>query len=320
MDDLRLLSPNCVMSRWLGLLIILAGLDFTGCADSNVTEARDLASLTPSYVTMAESLTSLIANELGVLSGPPTPGAMIGLPCARHYCRDLRTGNVSIQKQVLGCTTPYGKLDGSSYLSIENVPGLRGCTTSRGPATFESWPPASGEARLAIGQSNLQTESVPEIPGVALDRYENSGEMIRHWGAATLRFNGTPYLRLDFDHWAYSIRKGDGAILSHFHARTEQSITLTMEQFWDSSPRIYNGSFILRDQKAEFDSRIVLSNLIYKKQLCCHPLSGKMTLTPEIDSGTSTFIINFDGAVCGQAEFIDALGRMRIIQLPECAS
>lgn len=308
------------MLRSLSLVLALNSFIYMGCADSNQKEAHDLAAMTPSYVIMGESLTSLIANELGVLSGPPTPGAMVSLPCARTICRDLRSGNISIQKQVLGCTMNYGKLDGSSYLTIENVPELDGCATTRGPGAFTSWPPSSGEARLAIGQSNLQTENVPEAPGFALDRYENSGEMIRHWGAATLRFNGTAHLQLDFDHWAYSLRKGDGEIISYFHARTETPITLTMERFWDNHPRIYNGAFTLREQKSDFDSRIVLSNLTYSKTLCCHPLSGKMTLTPQIDSGTSTFVINFDSAVCGQAELIDALGRSRTIQLPECAT
>lgn len=300
-------------------LVICLSLIFTACGDE-LEEINSLSSLMPKHVQMAEAVTSIVATELGVLSGPPTPGALVGAPCVRTKCSYHPNRSVRIQKQALGCGTVYGKLDGSSYLFIENVPGVEGCITEWGPAAFPSWPPQSGRAHLAIGQSNLQSPVTGEAPGNTLDRYEDEGQVFRHWGSAMLYFNGSTRLDLEIDHWSHAIEKASGNVSAFFHSFTKKPISLRIERLWDMYPRIYDGSFILKNEVTGLENEVFLSNVSYVKDQCCHPTSGTITITPLQQGGTSTFVIRFKPEVCGAAELIDVLGRAKELRLPACAS
>lgn len=301
------------------VLVCFLALSFISCGP-DLKEISSLSSVMPKHVQMAEAVTSLVATELGVLSGPPTPGALVGAPCVRTKCTYHPSRSVRIQKQALGCGTIYGKLDGSSYLFVENVPGIEGCITEWGPAAFPSWPPPSGRAHLAIGQSNLQSPVTHEAPGNTLDHYEDAGQVFRHWGSAMLDFNGTTRLELEIDHWTHSIEKATGNVTSFFHSFTKKPIALRMERLWDKHPRVYDGSFVLKDETTGLESEVFLSNLSYIKDQCCHPVGGTITITPLQQGGTSTFVIRFKPEVCGSTELIDVLGRARTLKLPECAT
>lgn len=301
------------------LMTLMTMTLFSSCGDDR-EEAKSFASLMPRQVSMAEAVTSLIANEIGVLSGPPTPGALVRESCVRTLCTYQRDGNVRVQKQALGCETVYGKLDGSSYLHVSKEAGLTGCITSWGPVGFETWPPSAGEARLAIGQSSLDGTVPQGAPANTLDRYENEGEFYRHWGSANIKFNGTSELELKFDHWTHAIEKATGNVTSHFHSFTPQPLKLRIEKFWDNQPRVYDGSFVLQDASTGMESDILLSNVTYRKTECCHPRLGTITITPRSQSGTSTFLIRFDREDCGSIELLDVFGRAKRLRLPACAS
>jgi hypothetical protein len=111
-----------------------------------------------------------------------------------------------------------------------------------------------------------------------------------------------------------------GVETGFFHMQTPSALSFTMERFWDEYPRVFDGSVTLKDILTGLENNIELSKLVYIKRVCCHPIAGQIILMPQHQIGTSTFLIDFQSPVCGEAILRDSLGRSQLVQLPECAS
>jgi hypothetical protein len=275
-------------------------------------EPADLADAAPEYVVAAEALTSLIATELGPLSGPPTPGALVGHPCVRLVCAAEAGGDgVRLEKKVLGCTTAYGRLHGIVRNFAGGSPELTGCATSVGPPSFKSWPPTRGRFTIEIGG----TETAK--PGEStLDRSQGFGWVERRRGSARVEFNGTERFEVNVDQWASVSETGRTV---KYHLTSTPGLTMRLERFADWVPRIFDGAILMADVSRSRDITVSFENLAYRKDSCCHPLEGSLAVSCEHELHPGTYILRFS-PVCGEATLIDPLGRSSSVRLPGCSS
>jgi hypothetical protein len=244
-----------------------------------------------------EATTSLIANELGALTSPPTPGGRAGMNCLRTDCH-RESSDLVMAKTIGGCRTDHGMLTGSVTLRARGVPEAQDCATSSGPPWFLFWPPSRGRIELQFG---------PMLHA------ELGGISISHTGTASLAFSGSNEPTLYLDHVVETAEAGN------CHMTSTGALRVRMTSALDSSPRVFNGELMLTGGYAGARPRaVVFTEVLYVKTQCCHPLSGTMTIAPSADDAKSVFDVRFGSRVCGQAFVTDGLGRTTEIKLPEC--
>lgn len=304
---------------------------FAACGH-NENRLTELAVVAPDYVSIAESVTSMLSNELGNATSPPTPGALNDRSCMRAHCALISESEEAsprspalFYKQAQSCPTVFGARDGTVFMRIKNVAEFNGCATAHGPFTFSSWPPKSGEIAFAVGlDAFFATTPFSSPPADTLDHIERGRRILRNWGMAALTFNGTRDLKVTIDQWAQLLlggRTSGDPDVNRFHFTSDRELSLHLDSPWDSAPRIFNGSFSMSDETRHLTSTVHLSNVVYDKERCCHPLSGRLTLTtslsPDPNDGSSTFILTFRQP-CRKAMLDDSMGHVRALELPEC--
>lgn len=300
--------------------LIIVVIFFAGCGRPHDPQNdTDFSQVMPEYLRIAESLTSTLTNQYGMISGAPTPGALLGKGCSQSIC--LTEGDIQTQalfrKSTLKCHTKEGSLDGTLYMRVNNVPEFEGCATRSGPFVFKSWPPNRGSVTFSIGTQDFFTSEVKSsAPTKVFERIENN-KLARHWGTATLAFSGSENAKLTFDHWT----EANGG--NKFHFQTENPINWHMDSTWDSSDRTLTGSFTMLNHARGLMNHLALNNIRYRKERCCHPIAGNLVIssdaTPNPDDGAASFFLRFTD-ICGQALLLDGLGHESPVTLPECAS
>ncbi|MBI3558669.1 MAG: hypothetical protein HY074_20570 [Deltaproteobacteria bacterium] len=305
-------------------LTLLATLSIlANCAPPPKGQPLDLKFVSQNYATTAESITSIIATELGNISGPPTPGALLFKNCIQASCAPTSDGtglHAIYFKKAQTCATEYGLLDGAIYMRIDSAPEFEGCATRAGPLSFKQWPPTSGKITFAIGHEAILSNGASDSePPRTLNRNETERGLGRYWGTAALAFNGTSDVDVVLDQWLRFSSSGQN---TRFHFQTsEAQLKLHLESLWDSAERVFTGSFNMNDLTHGTLNRVQLHNVSYRKKHCCHPVSGTLALscqaTTDPRDGTSTFVLDFT-EVCGQAVLRDGFGGSSSIKLPEC--
>ena len=311
-------------AHFLVLLIAPLALFSSSCGTNPKNSPHDLAALSHDYVTTAESITSLIAIELGNISGPPTPGALAFKSCMQSQCTlgtDAAAPHAMHFKTARGCETSNGALNGVIYMRVDEAPEFGGCATRSGPFVFRHWPPSNGKLTLAIGYKDLLANDVSgAMPDKTLDRNVSEHEAGHFWGTASLSFNGTSDVDVALDQWLQIMQSGQN---SRFHFKTDVPLKLHLESPWDSSARIFAGNFTMTDSSRQTRNTVQLNDLAYNKTRCCHPLSGSLALgvqsTTDSADGASTFILEFSD-VCGEAVLHEGLGQSSRIKLVACSS
>ncbi len=303
----------------LSLIFLIAG-----CAPPLKGQPLDLASVNRDYVTTAESVTSLIANELGNVSGPPTPGALSFKNCVQSSCTASHDGsglNALHFKQARSCPTNSGSLDGAIFMRLENTSDFLGCATSAGPLTFRQWPPAGGKITFAIGNQGLLSSGVStDAPAKTLNRNETERGLGKYWGTASLAFNGTNDAEVELDQW---LQFAGAEHETRYHFQTAVALKLHLESPWDSEARVFTGTCAMTDAIRKTTNTVQLDNVAYRKKHCCHPVSGTLALSCQATSvpkdGVQMFILEFTES-CGEAVLHDGFGASSRLKLPDCAS
>ncbi|MBI3543982.1 MAG: hypothetical protein HY075_11985 [Deltaproteobacteria bacterium] len=291
-------------------LALAVACSFLGCGPAKKESAATLATMAPSYATLAESALALLANEIGPFNAPPTPGALGTQACVDTQCAENRHA-----KKTDACVTHAGLIDGPVFMRAEGVPELSGCATRHGPFHFAAWPPSHGSLLLALGDESLLDEAVPSTaPSRTYDVSRVGHRMARHWGRAAAGFNGTPALAVSFDFWVHHVIKPDPDT-EHFRIFALEPLTMTMRSPWDSDPRVFDGAFSLYDRSREATADVRVANVLYRKTKCCHPVAGTLTLST---SSGATYRLDFTD-VCGVATLRDELGRPSELKLPGCS-
>lgn len=313
------------------LLMVMACLSLAtaGCGRSRATRVHELGALIPDYVTIAEAVTSLVANEQGAATSPPAPGALGMRSCVQFKCEtDGAAPEVQarMEKNALGCRTSDSVLDGIVYLLASGSTELSGCSTGSGPLQYSSWPPKSGKIDIAIGNDAVFGGDPSETPpGRALERIHLDDRMIRHWGISTVHFNGTIEPVVTINHWAQVLSASQPISDTHanrYHFIANPGIKLRMDSPWDTGERVFTGVFHMTDVSRELTASISMNNVVFRKRQCCHPLAGDLVLTANNSDdaldGTSAYTLKFT-PVCREAVLQDSLGRTKNVMLPPCA-